>query len=572
LASGTCALSEASETPQNYYKKWTVVIEASRERNIQVKEEITYHNSSSNTIRLTINHPVPFSNVANIRVWDDSGPLEFTWDGENISFKTRRIAPNSDYTYRISFTAIAAVGGTGFEYRVYVWGRTLRLRCDNYTIVVRGPENTYPFLSTISAADVVSYDPPTFRISGLLEPRESIPGGTFKFYESPGYYLVEARYDVKPTAYNDRFVLDVIVLNRDNRLQFSALVSALPTPDSLYFDEDNNLHLVFELEDLAPPSVYPVRMQMLYEVQVYDPKITAERVLPITEIPPSYADYLSGDNELWAVQNPDIQRAVEELVQDELNAYTIAEKLMDFVVERIEYEVQEKRRGALWAYLNGRGDCSEYTDLLITLARASGIPARAVYGWGYYEEENLRGHAWVELYLPGAGWQPFDPTWAETSGDYFARMDSIHLVRSVRGIRNSESWLSYISFGPLPEYDDDWKIEPVSPSQVTEHYLSAAGQVLELASQLVKKTENDEILTLWLEAEERLASARNATDPQLRIVLSKEAISLGYDLIAALGEKPYYGGYMLNLRLLLVAVVIAAGAGAVGLLLRRSNK
>ncbi len=52
------------------------------------------------------------------------------------------------------------------------------------------------------------------------------------------------------------------------------------------------------------------------------------------------------------------------------------------------------------------GHCWDFSDLFITLCRASGIPARQVLGWLHESE----GHVWAEVHLDGIGWMQVDPT------------------------------------------------------------------------------------------------------------------------------------------------------------------
>ena len=67
-------------------------------------------------------------------------------------------------------------------------------------------------------------------------------------------------------------------------------------------------------------------------------------------------------------------------------------------------------------YTQRKGVCQDFANLLICLARLLGVPAR--YRTGYiftganYENkiQSEASHAWAELFLPGLGWQGFDPT------------------------------------------------------------------------------------------------------------------------------------------------------------------
>lgn len=67
-------------------------------------------------------------------------------------------------------------------------------------------------------------------------------------------------------------------------------------------------------------------------------------------------------------------------------------------------------------YVNRRGVCQDFANVMICLARLLGVPARYVCGYVYTgpKEENQvqaeASHAWVQLYLPQVGWKGFDPT------------------------------------------------------------------------------------------------------------------------------------------------------------------
>lgn len=135
------------------------------------------------------------------------------------------------------------------------------------------------------------------------------------------------------------------------------------------------------------------------------------------------------------------------LVNQTDNPLVKAKKIYNGVVNLLDYEVQVPERGASWAYGTHKGDCSEYSDLMITLLRIQGIPARKVTGFLLSNQAALRpangssytfsnlypsdpneiddalGHAWVEYYVPNLGWIACDPTWGEGGVDYFNQID-----------------------------------------------------------------------------------------------------------------------------------------------------
>jgi transglutaminase-like putative cysteine protease len=64
------------------------------------------------------------------------------------------------------------------------------------------------------------------------------------------------------------------------------------------------------------------------------------------------------------------------------------------------------------------GSCRDFALLMMEAVRALGLAARFVSGYVYVPssdngDQNVGGgatHAWVQVYLPGAGWMEFDPT------------------------------------------------------------------------------------------------------------------------------------------------------------------
>lgn len=67
----------------------------------------------------------------------------------------------------------------------------------------------------------------------------------------------------------------------------------------------------------------------------------------------------------------------------------------------------------------GKGYCDYYASSMVVLARAAGVPARYVVGYigefydeaeGHYLITADQAHAWVEVFFPGFGWVPFEPT------------------------------------------------------------------------------------------------------------------------------------------------------------------
>jgi transglutaminase-like putative cysteine protease len=88
-----------------------------------------------------------------------------------------------------------------------------------------------------------------------------------------------------------------------------------------------------------------------------------------------------------------------------------AESIYRYVWENMKYVLNEKTmEGALKGLKTGVGDCNEFTDAIMALSRASGIPARKGNGYVFFTESDVESHAFPEVFLPGMGWTLFDAT------------------------------------------------------------------------------------------------------------------------------------------------------------------
>jgi len=82
----------------------------------------------------------------------------------------------------------------------------------------------------------------------------------------------------------------------------------------------------------------------------------------------------------------------------------------------------------------GSGSCRDFALFMMEAVRSLGLAARFVSGYLYDEslvgaETGMVGggatHAWVNVYLPGAGWLPFDPTNAIIGGQNLIRVATV---------------------------------------------------------------------------------------------------------------------------------------------------
>ena len=112
---------------------------------------------------------------------------------------------------------------------------------------------------------------------------------------------------------------------------------------------------------------------------------------------------------LFEYDDPDFKRVAPEFSGAPVQA---ARAAFDWVRENLRdtgYDGTD--RGALFALIQKKGDCTEYAALFVALCRRSGIPARAM--GGYVARENMvldpaSFHNWAEFYADGR-WHIADP-------------------------------------------------------------------------------------------------------------------------------------------------------------------
>jgi Transglutaminase-like superfamily len=78
---------------------------------------------------------------------------------------------------------------------------------------------------------------------------------------------------------------------------------------------------------------------------------------------------------------------------------------------------------------NNGGSCRDFATLFMEICRFMGLAARFVSGYMYSVEiaGRMSMHGWAEVYLPGAGWIGFDPSWGLlAASNYFPVAVSRH--------------------------------------------------------------------------------------------------------------------------------------------------
>jgi transglutaminase-like putative cysteine protease len=216
-----------------------------------------------------------------------------------------------------------------------------------------------------------------------------------------------------------------------------------PTNHVLVKDEYGNQYAEFDFKDLEPGT--SAKISIVYEVTVnemnFDPGQCTGDLPDESNQPELHIES----------NNPQIVSLADELTTPDSTACEQVRAFYDHLGNDLVYSFNGEDWGAQAALGKMGADCTEYSSLLIALSRSRGIPARYVEGL-LFLEENIstlarQEHAWVEVFFPGVGWAPIDPTLGRsplTREQHFARYSPNHIIvtngRNPSTLRGASYW------------------------------------------------------------------------------------------------------------------------------------
>lgn len=201
-----------------------------------------------------------------------------------------------------------------------------------------------------------------------------------------------------------------------------------PLPDEIYIDDNGNVIATFFI-DTTSASEINVEGYITVELPESDEDVSLAASKTLSDIDSNAMSESLGPSEYWESDDPRIIEKAEELASGSTLILDILTADYEFIVDAIDYDdfkfgERNTRKGAIETLEGGSSVCMEYSDLLIALARAQGIPARAAYGYGYdpkFSPDQQEEHQWVQAWIPDYGWLTIDPTWGETGREFIGR-------------------------------------------------------------------------------------------------------------------------------------------------------
>ncbi|MBD3362924.1 hypothetical protein GF362_04350 [Candidatus Dojkabacteria bacterium] len=319
--------------------------------------------------------------------------------------------------------------------------------------------------------------------------------GTYQIYDFKITQYADATEE-KLTGLKNRFEL---VIPKDfsvGEIKQEVFLSSIdPEPTAIFEDEEGNLFAEFEFLSNENHEIIIDGYAYIEKTEEFD---FEKEVGSLGDIEDGLVQKYTKPAEYWEVNSEPIQVKAEKLKKDSDNTFQIVKNIYEYIVDTIDYDEVKRfglneRQGALKTLLGGSAVCMEYSDLFISLARASNIPARAVFGYGYdsrMSSDKQEPHQWVQVYMPGVDeWIDVDVTWGE-SGEIIIGGDLNHFYsHTAYKNPNEPSLISRYAYGANQELDPPkFEIQTVAKMDKKKSQLTSIKQFMKKYPKKEKET------------------------------------------------------------------------------------
>ena len=281
-------------------------------------------------------------------------------------------------------------------------------------------------------------------------------GATYEYFDGGTWHQIAAN-NVQVPAFQDLQAgagTDDVGLTAGRRVVLTGIIADAPLPRSIVAPGDpflldqpatvqtNATHGLLNIKldgELAPESGYVVSSRVFNSV--------GSESLTVADLAGAGVDYAAygdfrpyveiGTNAIGPVTTAVAQGIVNSLDPGERDPYHIADAMTRFLLAGNGFRYTADVRGMCTGEIivdcflrEKAGFCERYATALTMMLRTQLIPARYVTGFLPGAEEQVTiidddgtidtvdqrivlrsaAHAWVEVYFPGYGWYPFDPT------------------------------------------------------------------------------------------------------------------------------------------------------------------
>ena len=378
--------------------------------------------------------------VENVSAKDRLGPLEISTeeidDGTaiHVIFNDKVVGSNRTLSWSLAYSVPRMASKNGNVWEVIIPGVAEQEDVARYDVSLNIPISfgEPSFLSPKPRNDRTIPEKKTNYLSFIYHKEDVLKSGITLQFGRRQTYAFQLQYHLSNP--NVVPIFTDITLPPDTALQSVVYTSFSPQPEDVNRDEDGNTIARYQL-------TAGQKIDVLTAGQI---KVRMDRELGIPKLSNDLRGKLTAPNRYWEVGHADIVKKAQELRSPQA--------IYDFVRNFLKYDYGRanqdsiERMGALQSLREpNKAVCMEFTDLFIAIARAAGIPAREVNGYGFTTNRKQRPlslrattdvlHSWPEYWDEKLGWVPVDPTWASTTGgiDYFSSFDLNHVALAIHG-------------------------------------------------------------------------------------------------------------------------------------------
>ncbi|MBN2166969.1 MAG: transglutaminase domain-containing protein [Marinilabiliaceae bacterium] len=268
-------------------------------------------------------------------------------------------------------------------------------------------------------------------------------------------FLIFSGYATEKTKTGYTSKIKITSLGKTEKVQFKCLI-----PNDI-----QNIQKVLNIEYSIQPKEIITENENKYAIFIFDPNELNKLVINV-------------DMEIYRYDFSSIKKNLDDMTIPVINrnAFLIAERYIDkndpliktvaprlitddtlktvmnifnFVQKNLSYSKNMTHAiGAKNALKSKKGDCSEFSDLFVTLCRANNIPSRVVKGMVTNPSGKNPLHAWAEVYTGKFGWIRVEPTTNRSKN--FASLDNKYIqLTTIRNdkILNNNEFIDYTFWG-----------------------------------------------------------------------------------------------------------------------------
>src|SRR5574341_1090611 len=226
---------------------------------------------------------------------------------------------------------------------------------------------------------------------------------------------VDAIIDLQPMGPNpfvESIRSDVIFVPQNSQFtavrNFDSNPAAIVTGDRVRFEWN-------------APEIGPLHYRYMAVVETANnaPRVYGKIPFPI-KVPAGFEKYVKPTKNIDSNDQRIVSQA-RALAEGEDDLFLLVSKIAGWTKGNVDYNLStltaEVSQPASWVLKNRYGVCDEITSLFIAMLRSLNIPARFISGLAFTNSPDFASgwgaHGWAEVYFPGVGWVPFDPTFGE---------------------------------------------------------------------------------------------------------------------------------------------------------------